>query len=102
MGNISNCIYGHNVLECFTLFLLDFKYILFLWKSFCIINNISVVSCPYDYTAVAMSGEIGTLFTRLTTPVGWLLFLQLTVLKSIRNRCVIEVFDGVQMYGQPF
>ena len=36
--------------------------------------------CPFDYTALAVSGKVGYLLTGLTTPVGWLLLLQLTVL----------------------
>ena len=34
---------------------------------------------PIDYTAVAGSGKVGPVY-RLTTPVGWLLLLQMTVL----------------------
>ena len=36
--------------------------------------------CPFDYTAVAVSGKVERSLTGLTTPVGWLLLLQLTVL----------------------
>ena len=35
---------------------------------------------PFDYTAFAVSGKVGILQTGLTTSVGWLLLLQLTVL----------------------
>ena len=35
--------------------------------------------CPFDYTAVAESRKVGHT-SRLTTPVGWLRLLQLTVL----------------------
>ena len=42
--------------------------------------------CPFDYTAFAVSG--------LTTPVG-LLVTPTDRPKSVRNRCVIEVFGGV-------
>ena len=39
-----------------------------------------------------MSGKVGVPLTGLTTPVGWLLFLQLTFLsRSLCNRS----FDGV-------
>ena len=46
-------------------------------QSVCIVNNISVVPCLFDYTAVAVSGKVGA---HKTTPVGWLLLPQLTVL----------------------
>ena len=36
--------------------------------------------CPFDYTAVAVSGKVERSLTGLTTPAGWLLLLQLTVL----------------------
>ena len=36
--------------------------------------------CPFDCTAVAVSGKVERSLTGLTTPVGWLLSLQLTVL----------------------
>ena len=35
---------------------------------------------PFDCTAVAVSGKVERSLTGLTTPVGWLLLLQLTVL----------------------
>ena len=40
----------------------------------------SVVPCPFDCTAVTVSGKVGAHKTRLTTPVGRLLLLLLTVL----------------------
>ena len=43
--------------------------------------------CPFDCTAVAESGKVGPINLRLTTPFGWLMLLQLTVL----NRSVIVV-----------
>ena len=50
--------------------------------------------CPFDYTAVAVSGKVGIPLTGFTTPVGWLSLPQLTVL-SRSAMVVIEVFDGV-------
>ena len=41
--------------------------------------NFSAASCPFNYTAIAVSGKAGTTSTRVTTQVGWLLLLQLTV-----------------------
>ena len=35
---------------------------------------------PFDYTADVVSGKIERSLTGLTTPVGWLLLIQLTVL----------------------
>ena len=46
-------------------------------------------ACPFDYTAVVVSGKVERSNTGLTTPVRWLLLLQLTV------RFVIKVFGGV-------
>ena len=50
--------------------------------------------CPYDYTAFAVSGKVEYPLTGLTTPVGWLV-TPTDRPKSVRNRCVIEVFGGV-------
>ena len=36
---------------------------------------------PFDYTAVVVSGKVENWLTGLTTPLGWLLLLQLTVLR---------------------
>ena len=47
--------------------------------------------CPFDYMAFAVSGKVGI---PLTTPVG-LLVTPTDRPKSVRNRCVIEVFGGV-------
>ena len=54
--------------------------------------------CPFDYTAFVVSGKIGIPLTDLTTPVGWLLLPQLTVL----NHSVIEVFGGVFVLSRCF
>ena len=50
--------------------------------------------CPFDYTAVAGSGKVGavnqvnhTSLVAVVTPTDRL--------KSVRNRCVIELFCGV-------
>ena len=50
--------------------------------------------CPFDYTAVAVSGKVGYPLTGLTTPVGWLV-TPTDRPKSVRNRCVNKVFGGV-------
>ena len=44
--------------------------------------------CPFDYTVVAVSGKVVNSQTGLTTPVGWLLLLQLTVLS--RSALVVQ------------
>ena len=36
--------------------------------------------CPFDYTTVAVSEKVERSLTGSTTPVEWLLLLQLTVL----------------------
>ena len=51
--------------------------------------------CPFDYTAVAGSGKVRRPLTRLTTPVGWLFVTPTDRPKSVRNRCLIELFCGV-------
>ena len=38
--------------------------------------------CHFDYTPVAVSGKVEPSKTGLTTPVGWLLLLQLTILSQ--------------------
>ena len=68
--------------------------ILSIFMKVCIINNISVVSCTIDNTTFAVSGKVGTFKPGLTTPVGWLVTPNDRP-KSVRNRCVIEVFGGV-------
>ena len=45
--------------------------------------------CPFDYTTVALSGKVKRSYTGLTTPVGCLLLLQLTVL----SRSAIVVYS---------
>ena len=48
--------------------------------------------CPFDYTAVVVSGKAWIAYTCLTPPVGWLSLIQLTVL----NHCVYKrSFGGV-------
>ena len=56
---------------------------------------------PFDYTAVAVSRKVERSNTGLTTPAGN------TVIptdrpKSVRNRCVIEVFGGVLRLSRCF
>ena len=62
--------------------------------------------CPFDYMALVISGEVGYPETGLTTPVGWLVLLQLTVLSRfaiICNRsflwrlCVFHWFSNFQL-----
>ena len=50
--------------------------------------------CPFDCTAFAVSGRVGIPWTGLATPVG-LLVTPTDRPRSVRNRCVIEVFGGV-------
>ena len=50
--------------------------------------------CPFDYTAVAGSGKVGPL--NQVNHTSWVAVVTLTDrLKSVRNRCVIELFCGV-------
>ena len=49
--------------------------------------------CHLNYTAFAVSGNFGISLTGLTTPVGWLSLLQVTVLSP--DRCVIKHVSGV-------
>ena len=65
-----------------------------LWKSVCIINNISIWPCTIDSTTFVVSGKVGSLTPGLTTPVDDC-FTPTDRPKSVRNRCVIEVFGGV-------
>ena len=44
--------------------------------------------CPFNYTAVAVSGKVERSYIGLTTPVRWLLLLQLTVLS--RSAIVVQ------------
>ena len=59
--------------------------------------------CPFDYTAGIVSGRVGYPLTGLTTQVGWLLLLQLTVLRRsaivVLSRfwwrfCVVKLLFG--------
>ena len=47
------------------------------WSSVSIRRIISKLLnvCPFDYTAVTVSGKVGYPLTGLPTPVGWLLLL---------------------------
>ena len=55
-----------------------------------------------DYTTVVVMGRVGIPLTGLTTPVGWLSLPRLTCPKSIRNRCVIDVFCGFFVLSRCF
>ena len=46
-------------------------------------------ACPFDFTTFAVSGKVGIPLTGITTPVRWLLLLQLIVL----NRSAIVVLS---------
>ena len=45
-----------------------------------------------DYTTVVVSGRVGIPLTGLTTLAWWLSLTPTDRPKSVRNRCVIEVF----------
>ena len=51
--------------------------------------------CPFDHTAVAVSGKVVRTYTGQTTPVGLTAVTPTDRPKSVRNWCEIEVFDGV-------
>ena len=42
---------------------------------------------PFDYTYAAVNGKVKRTLTGLTTPVLWLLLLQLTVLSRSKSLC---------------
>ena len=49
--------------------------------------------CPFDYTAVAVSGKVGR---KPVNHTSWVAVVTPTDRpKSVRNRCVIELFCGV-------
>ena len=51
--------------------------------------------CTVDYKTFAVSGKVGTLLTRFNH-TSWMAVVTPTDRpKSVRNRCVIEVFGGV-------
>ena len=53
------------------------------------------MSCSFNYTAVAVSGKVGTLLIRFNL-TSWIVVVTHTDRpKSVRNRCVIKVFGGV-------
>ena len=50
--------------------------------------------CPFDYTAVAGSGKVG--HVNQVNHTSWMAVVTPTYRpKSVRNRCVIELFCGV-------
>ena len=50
--------------------------------------------CPFDYTAVAVSGKVGPV--NQVNHTSWVAVVtQIDRPKSVRNRCVIELFSGV-------
>ena len=50
--------------------------------------------CPFDYTAVAVSGKVGPV--NQVNHTSWVAEVTSTDRsKSVRNRCVIELFCGV-------
>ena len=58
--------------------------------------------CPFDNTAVAVSGKVGCPLTGLTTPVGWLLLPQLTVLSRSIIVVYFSLFGGVFLLSRCF
>ena len=46
--------------------------------------------CPFEYMAVAGSGKVGPV--NQVSHTSW---VAVVTLKSVRNRCVIELFCGV-------
>ena len=51
--------------------------------------------CPFEYTAVAVSGKVGNTVNRFNH-TSWVAIVTKTDRpKSVRNSCVIEVFGGV-------
>ena len=58
--------------------------------------------CPFDYTAVAVSGKVERSFYRFNH-TGWVTAVTPTDRpKSVRNSCVIKVFGGVFMLSRCF
>ena len=58
--------------------------------------------CPFDNTAVAVSGKVGCPLTGLTTPVGWLLLPKLTVLSRSAIAVYFFSFGGVFVLSRCF
>ena len=57
--------------------------------------------CPFNYTAVAGSGKVGPL--NQVNHTSWVAVVTPTDRpKSVRNRCVIELFCGVVLSLCPF
>ena len=57
--------------------------------------------CHFDYTAFAVSGKVGIPLTGLTSPVGAIV-TPTDHPKSVRDRCLIEVFVGVYVLSRCF
>ena len=57
------------------------------------------MSCSFNYTAVAVSGKVGTLLI-LFNQTSWIAVVTPTDrIKSARNRCVIKVFGVVHWFS---
>ena len=57
--------------------------------------------CPFDYTGVAGSGKVGPV--NRVNRTSWVAVFTLTDSpKSVRNRCVIELFGVVFVVTLPF
>ena len=57
--------------------------------------------CPFDYTGVAGSGKVGPV--NQVNRTSWVTVFTLTDSpKSVRNRCVIELFGVVFVVTLPF
>ena len=58
------------------------------------IAGLFVLLCPFDYTAVAGSGKVGPV--NQVNHTSWVAVVTPTDRpKSVRNRCLIELFCGV-------
>ena len=64
------------------------------WKHISFVFNLFLNVCPFDYTAVAGSGKVGPV--NQVNHNSWVAVVTPTDRpKSVRNRCVIDVFCGV-------
>ena len=50
--------------------------------------------CPFDYTAVAVSGNVESSLTGLSTPAGMVVVNPTDRPKSVHSRCEIDVLVG--------
>ena len=73
-------------------------FVVYIWRF--IYNFLNM--CPFDYTAVVGSGKVGPV--NQVNPTSWVTVVTPTDRpKSVRNRCVIELFcDVVCVVALPF